>query len=95
MLLITLNEWLGPSREAGAPKLVPIERQVAFATRLPLKEALWCVRNYQVAYNVKFHPGLEVNYRLLSVSTIENFEDDRNIFELLGVSMAEALSVED
>jgi len=76
MLLLTMNEWLGAGKRwpAAEPHPTATERQVAFATRLPLVEALERVRTHQAAYNARY--TLAVNFRLLTVSETLDVPDD-------------------
>lgn len=71
MLLLTMNEWLGPGRKMPPDESVMTsvqERRFAFATALSLETAIDRIMRYQAAYNERYH--LAVNFRLLQVSEI-------------------------
>ena len=74
MLLITFNEWFGPTRE-GDGKVPVLESLTAFVTHMPLPEALLHVNSYEVAHNSKFKASA-INFTLLSVATIEYLNPD-------------------
>ena len=80
MLLLTMNEWLGPSRAAQAQRheretIEPREQLMALATRLSLADALRAIRAYELAYT-RAYPSVAINFTLLSVSTIDDLDDD-------------------
>lgn len=91
MLLITTHEWLGPGR-----RMTPEERerttiqesQTAFATRRPLWEALKLIKGYSDAYKERYR--LAVEFRLISVATIEDLPD-HVLGEYARVQLAEHL----
>lgn len=89
MLLLTMNEWVGPGRNYPANEQRPAatERQVAFATRLTFAQALERVRTYQAAYNARYK--LAVNFRLLAVHVIP--DTDTELLNELQVQLAEDL----
>jgi hypothetical protein len=94
MLLIHMVERIGPGggRPDAAPPLKIVERHVAFASRLSLAEALSLIGAYRAAYNRRFYVTVAVTFRLLSVATIDDLDD-----ETLGrfyVSLVERLAVE-
>ena len=69
MLLITFNEWFGPTREALYPAPV-IETMTCFVTDLKLSEALLRVNSYEEAHNSKYR-ATAVNFKLVAVETID------------------------
>ena len=73
MLLITMNEWLGPGRKMtpeNASRTDSHERLITFATHLSLGEAIERISNYEQAFNA--HYFLAVNFRLLQVMKIDD-----------------------
>ena len=89
MLLITMNEWLGPGRrmtEEKKDKINILERHMSFATRMNLGDAIEQIYKYQEAYNK--HYLLSVEYRLLSVIEIDELSNQQ-------LSMCEVDIVED
>ncbi len=90
MLLLTLNEWLGPGRKMSSEERSSWEVQekiIAIATRLKLGEAIGRVNKHQEAYN-DFYP-LAVNFRLLQVAEIEDLTDEQ--LGMVAVELAENL----
>ena len=90
MFLITFNEWLGPGRNVPASERHTISdcnKEIAFATRLALKEAVDRIVAYQNAYNSYYR--LAVNFRLLHVTKIENLSDKQ--LRAVEVQLAEHL----
>lgn len=78
MLLLTVNEWIGPSikaRDEQGKTGTNLERVVGFVTNFPLAEAIDVLREYEEVYQKKYE-WTAVNYRLLSVSTIEDLSAD-------------------
>ena len=93
MLLLTMNEWIGPGNRWPANKPQPIvrERHMSFATRLPLAQAMEQVLEYQHAYNS--HYTMAVNFGLISVCDIPDVND--KILEELRVEIIENLCKSD
>lgn len=89
MTLLLFNEWLGMRGGKATPQF-PKQRQVAMATRVPLAAALTKLAWYKDAYAEKYRStGLVVEFRLLSVSNIEDTADAA--LEEFGVEMIEKL----
>ena len=90
MLLITMKEWLGPGRQMSitqAEQCYKKESHVAFATRLPLGEALERIVNYQSVFNE--HSVLGLTLSLLHV--VEMAEINADLLDAVQVSMVEEL----
>lgn len=80
MYLLTLRQWLGPSRRAQnlrheTPTIEPREEIVGLATRLPLGAGLAALREYEVAYTERFW-SMAVNFNLVAVSAIDDLDAD-------------------
>lgn len=90
MLLLTMNEWVGPGDRypSDQPQPAGSERIIAVATRLPFVQALERVRAYEAAYNA--HYRLAVNLRLLTVCPIPETDDE--LLESLQVEIVEKLA---
>jgi hypothetical protein len=73
VILIAVNEWLGPGRrmtpEQSERTLVK-ERLVSFASTQTLAAAILHLRGYEDAYNAVY--PLAVNFTVLSVATIDD-----------------------
>lgn len=93
MLLITCNEWMGPSRECLHDPPKSKERMVCFATNLPLAVALARIQEYTKAYAARFGPRMTVEFRLISVSEA-SMAIGPSILAEFGVEIVEELSVE-
>jgi len=92
MLLITMNEWLGPGKNTTveqAEKLPRMERTMAFATQMLLSKALEEILKYQADFGAK--NLLAVEYRLLSVSEIQPVRAE--LLYDMGVQMVEELNI--
>lgn len=79
MLLITMVEWSGPQQHAEPSMRNAIqsgERLVAFATRLPLRDALVRIRRYQDAFKAHYTVR-SVEFRLVAVSNIDDLSDQQ------------------
>ena len=77
MLLLTMNEWLGPGRKMSleeSSQTKAFESKIALATRSTLTEALKHIHQYELAFNENYR--LAVNFKLLSVSTIDDVNDE-------------------
>ena len=69
MLLITFNEWFGPTR--GNEDKVPTSDCVtSVVTLMRLPEALLHMHAYQEAHNSKYR-ATAVNFKLVAVETID------------------------
>ncbi|WP_146041272.1 hypothetical protein [Pseudomonas sp. MPR-ANC1] len=84
MLLLTTHQKVSCEERNN---IAPLERNVAFATALPLCEALARIKNYEAAYKKK--SMLDVEYRLLSVADIEAQVPE--LLESFGVLIVERL----
>ena len=74
MLLITFNEWFGPTR--GNEDKVPTSDCVtSVVTLMRLPEALLHMHAYQEAHNSKYKVSA-ITYTLLTVVTIEYLNPD-------------------
>lgn len=92
MLLIMMNEWLGPGNNATveqAEKLPRTERTMAFASEMPLSSALKRILGYQADFGAK--NLLAIEYRLLSVSEIRPVRAE--LLYDMGVQLVEKLSI--
>ena len=74
MLLITCNEWFGPTRESEHPVPV-IESPCVFVTDMKLPEALLRINLYQTAHNSAFTASA-INFTLVGVETIDYLNSD-------------------
>lgn len=78
MLLLTVNEWLGPgnrmTQEERNTTLVKT-RQIAFATHMTLSKAIEKIYNYQTNYNA-YYP-IAVEFTLLHVTEIDDLTMDQ------------------
>ena len=78
MLLLTVNEWIGPSikaRDEQGKTGTNLERVVGFVTNLSLSQAIDILHEYEEVYRERY-VWTAVNYRLLSVSAIEDLPAD-------------------
>lgn len=80
MKLLTLRQWLGPSRYARntnqeANAVPPREEIVGLGTRLPLAEALASLRAYEESYAKRFR-YMAVNFNLVAVSEIDDLDSE-------------------
>lgn len=74
MLLITVNEWFGPTR--GNEDNVPsMDCMTSLVTHMRLPEALLHLHAYQEAHNTKYTASA-ITYVLLTVATIEYLNPD-------------------
>lgn len=92
MLIIQMNEWLGPGVRmpaVEATRTAESNRLVSFATHLTLGKALERLKEYQEAYNA--HYSLAVNFSLLSVSTVNPV--DPSLLEYFRMDMVENLEM--
>jgi len=94
MLLITMREWFGPSREAlnrrqseGGPVLDVDIRQRAFITSMPLGQAIRRVRAYESSFNERYRKTSAIEFDLLQVVEIDNLDDEE-------INMSRAIHVE-
>jgi len=87
MLLITVNEWFGPTAE-GEGKVPVSEYQTALVSYLPLPEALLHLKAYELAHNSKYRASA-INFTLLAVSTIDNLDSD--VRKMVDIQMIEDL----
>lgn len=88
MLLLTIQEWLGPGRnmtDAQREKTVEKIQLVGFVTRLSLPEAIKHIYKYKQAYNQKFLLGLTL--KVISVSKIDDLPDD--VIDMAGMELVE------
>lgn len=94
MLLLTVNQWLGPTSEAiqrdGDMVFKARTELQGIATRLPLSEALASLNEYEVAYRERFGRSLAVEFALISVSVIDDLTDEE--LDEARVSLAEGLA---
>lgn len=75
MLLLTVREWLGPSRNADRPRSPVVHDELrGFVTRVPLTDALRRLRALEVDYNFR-HRNIAVNLSVVSVTAIEDLSD--------------------
>lgn len=91
MLLIHMLERIGPGAlrpDAASPVKID-ERPIAFATRLPLDQALLRIRNYRDAFNRRHEITISVSFWLLSVTPIEDL--DERLLQNFCVTLAENL----
>ena len=83
MLLITMHEWLGPSREmmcradALSHSKEVKERAASFVTSLSLGEALLRIKGYERAYNERYRSVKAVNFTLQGVTEIPPLTDEQ------------------
>lgn len=77
MKLLTLHQWLGPSRESLGTRHEPSvdESYKAMVTGLSLGAALTRIREHERGFNAHYG-SVAVNYRLLAVSEIEDLSGD-------------------
>lgn len=90
MLLITMNEWIGPGRKMTPDerdKAISRERLVSFATQLSLGHAIDRIAIYQRSYNENYR--LAVNFRLIQVAEIS--EISREQAQQVGINFVEEL----
>ena len=89
MILITVNEWLGPGREypKNAIRQEPTNKLTCFASRLGIVDALDEIYRYQLDFN-KRHL-LAVNFSLISFQACEEIPE--KLLDNLGVQMVEDL----
>lgn len=91
MLLITMNEWLGPGRRMTneqRDRTESRERLVAFATYVPLGEAIEKISTYEQAFNA--HYLMAVNFRLLQVNKIDDLTKQQ--LDMVEVQLIEDLN---
>ena len=74
MLLITFNEWFGPTR-GNENKVPESEYMTSLVTHLKLPEALLHVHAYQEAHNSKYKVSA-INFKLVAVETIDYLNPD-------------------
>lgn len=90
MLLLTFEEWLGPSRiHPDHGKQYPIMRTVAFASNLSLAEALELLSLKLLAYARKF-PTMAWELRLVGSQLVPCVSSE--ILEKFDVKLIEGLS---
>lgn len=82
MLLLTLNEWIGPSmlaqdeaRQKGEIADPGRKGLTGMATRLPLAEALNILDEYQKVFRQRYR-FTAVELELIAVSVIDDLSDD-------------------
>lgn len=70
MLLLTVEEWVGPTRDAKNP--IPERTRLrGWVTHHALPSAIMTLRAYEAGYNARhLDAGIAVNMRLLSVAQI-------------------------
>jgi hypothetical protein len=79
MLLITMREWFGPSRQVinlGAERIKAEVRLRAFVTRLPLGQALMRIGAYESAFKARYAKTSAVEFELLQVGIIDDLSDE-------------------
>ena len=89
MLLITFNEWFGPTAE-GEGRVPVSEYHTAYVTDLALPEALLRVNAYEMAHNSKYRASA-ICFTLLSVVTIDYLSSV--IREKMNIQMIEDLPI--
>ncbi len=67
MLLLTVREWLGPSRNAADPLSPVRERLVGMVTRRSFASAVRALREYEEAYKERYSQ-LAVEFSVVGVS---------------------------
>lgn len=75
MLLLTVREWVGPTREAKI-QTKPHVQLVGMATRLPLGAAIEAIHAYESAYKARFF-AMAVEFNVVAVAAIEDLTDDQ------------------
>lgn len=86
MILITVLELLGTRNDLSKAN----QRQVCFASRLPLSEALKRLAEYRSAYKQRF-PLMAFDLSLLGVTEAEDVDD--STLEALNVDVIETLNM--
>lgn len=88
MIMLTLNEWTGPSRDATV-KRDEANRTMAMVTSMPINDAILRIKSYERAFKRKYSQSA-VNFTLLAIATVP---DDTNCELLadLGVEIVEEL----
>jgi len=89
MLLITFNEWFGPTR-GNEDKVPVLEYMTSMVTHMKLQEALLHVHAYQEAHNSKYIASA-ITYTLLTVVTIEYLNPD--VREKMNIQLIEDLPI--
>ena len=89
MLLLTFNEWFGPTR-GNEDKVPVLENQSAFVTEMTLPEALLRLDAYKQIHNTKYCSSA-IEYTLLSVVTIESL--DSVISDKFGITLIDDLPI--
>lgn len=77
MILIQVNEWLGPSKSALSKpdRTEARERLTAFASRLALEDALMELEAYEEEYRMKYSETA-VNFRVIGIQEIPDLSDE-------------------
>jgi len=91
MLLITFNEWFGPTR-GNEDKVPVLEYMTSLVTDMALPEALLHVHAYEEAHNAKYRASA-INYTLLTVETIDYLNSD--VREKMNIQLIEELPIID
>jgi len=87
MLLITFNEWFGPTW-GNEDKVPTSECMTSMVAHMKLQEALLHVHAYQEARNSKYLASA-INYTLLTVVTIDYLNPD--VREKMNIQLIEDL----
>ncbi len=89
MLLLTVQEWIGPGRDMVEDRHLWPEKisTKAFATRLELERAINVLADYEDRYNRANR--LAVNFTLIGIQTIEDISD--GALECVRVELVENL----
>lgn len=87
MLLLTLREWIGATRDSRLFPHVMSDKTIGMVTRLSLGKAILLLNYYEIAYR-KRYKDVDICFSLLSVSEIEDLTD-------MCVEMARLSVVED
>lgn len=88
MLLITVQEWLGPGRKMTAAERERTEVRlnlIGFVTRLTLPEAIIHLNKYESAFNEKYLLGFTM--RIVAVSIIDDL--DNKLINIGGMELIE------
>ncbi|MDR3389933.1 MAG: hypothetical protein P4L92_23090 [Rudaea sp.] len=91
MLLLTMNQWLGPGVHMAEPQRSAVkvmEGLIAFATELPLADALQRIKEYERAFNGD-RTSLGMTLSLIGVTTVDAVALE--IFNSVNVRMVETL----
>ena len=92
MLLITMREWVGPDANIPREERATYKRReklMAFATKLPLGEALQKIWVHQKAFKARYPKTIVVEYSLIQTALIEDLSSE--ILAKAGVCLVETL----